>query len=48
LLLRKFFATAKDLLAEKGQVHVALRDSTFYSTWDLPEQARLNEYQLVK
>ncbi len=41
LLLLSFLISSRSLLSPTGQIHVALRDSPFYSQWNIKGQAAL-------
>ena len=40
ILLENFFLSALQVLNEKGEIHVTLRTSTFYRSWEIEKQAK--------
>lgn len=47
-LLRNFFVSASLVIHPSAEIHVALRETTFYLSWDILHQAQLADLQLTK
>ena len=47
-LLQGYFVSASLLIRPQGQVHLTLRNTTFYQSWEMPTQASLAKLSLVQ
>ena len=47
-LLFGYFTSASQIINPLGQIHLTLRDTTFYQSWNMPEQAKLANLSLIK